>query len=585
MVDTEPLPPWYVIPSGTAPGIGIAFTAARQTDCSKRNGWADSTHIEPETRLRHARQVEKEKQVLSGWTGLAALYTDNRIAFDRLLRNDNEVSALWVNMLGKDPAAHRIRWDESQEKEQGIECPYSYPPEKDVAKRAKHNEADHEKTDRERIRCPWGNPPEKDRDHTTRWGKKYYDEICLRKYQYPQGDSLVLDLGHTINQVGDKDHIDFWFDSLSYDLRCSHQEPSGWRDPYTYRPPIIYPHAPQRRCHLHMNHALLKRVSDNMPLDLRDFSAKINFGSWCWEFSATLNTRESFEAVEPSESGYHEVEADINGYLLRFYVERAGSDESRTNSFSIAGRGIAAELAEPYAAVASYTEEQQRTIRQIIEDRLFGTGWTLDWQITDFLVPADAYSFHNLTPMAAITAITGQIGVRIQAHGKDKVLQILPRYGIKPWQWATATPALALGESVILNTARDWQPGPDYNGVVVSGTTQGIIAKILRTGSGGTNMGPMVTEPLIVTTEAATMRGIYELARSGKWQPGTLNLPLKAAPDLPQLLLPGTLLQVNRAHENFRAQVTGVGISARRQKGLKVRQLVEVERYRGEPVA
>jgi hypothetical protein len=585
LVDEDEKAPWYVIPSNTSPGIGIAFTAAGQVDCTKALTWADSIHIEPETRIRHTERRQKEKMVLSGWTGLVELYCNNRIAFDRMLRSDNEVSALWASLLGKDPAGNRIAWDPPAEKEQDFECPYSYPPEKDVATGVRFNEADYAKTDKERIRCPWGNPPAQDRYHTTRWGKRWYEEICLRDYVYPQGDALNFDIETPIVHVGDGDHIDFWFDSLSYDLRCNHQEPSGWRDPYTYRPPVIIPQTPQRRCHLHMNSALLKRVADNMPLDLLEFSAKIDFDSFVWKFSATLNSRESFEAVEPSEAGYTEVEAAINGYLFRFYVEEASCDESRRKSFAIEGRGLAAALADPFAAQVSYTEEQPRTARQLMEDRLFGSGWTLDWQITDFLVPADAYSFHNLTPMAAIADITNQVGARIQAHRLNKVLQILPRYVEPPWQWASATPALALGESVILTSARNWQPGPDYNGVVVSGTTQGVIAKVMRTGSGGTNMAPMVAEPLMVTTEAVTMRGIYELARWGKWQPGTLNLPLEAGPEQPQLLLPGTLLQVNRAQAQFPVQTTGVQVSARRQNGLKVRQYVEVERYRGEPVA
>ena len=95
----------------------------------------------------------------------------------------------------------------------------------------------------------------------------------------------------------------------------------------------------------------------------------------------------------------------------------------------------------------------------------------------------------------------------------------------------------------------------------------------------------MVTDPLIVTTEAATQRGIYEIAASGSWQPYTITLPLKTEPEQPGLLLPGTLLQINRVRESFRCMVTGVKVSAQRQNGLKVRQIVEVERYRGKPVA
>jgi len=421
--------------------------------------------------------------------------------------------------------------------------------------------------------------------HTTKWGRAWYEKICIRDYLPPAGTAVALDFETQISDVGDKDHIHFWFDSLSYDERCNHREPSGWRDPYTYRPPLIVPQTPNRRAYTNMNSALLKKVSDNMPLDLSTFSAKIDFGSWVWDFSASLQTWSSFDAVEPDENGFQEVEADINGYIFRGIVERASEQEQRKTSFAIRGRGPAAELARPYAPQTSYTEEAERGARQIIEERLSGTGWALDWQITDFTIPANVYTFHNATPLEAIKQITEALGARIQAHLHSKTLKILPRYPIKPWEWDTTTPELIISESVIMTSSRDWLPGGNYNGVVVSGTNTGVLVKVMRTGSGGTEMAPMITNPLIVTTEAATQRGIYEIAASGSWQTYTITLPLKTEPEQPGLLLPGTLLQINRERESFNAMVTGVKVTAKRQNGLKVRQIVEVQRYRGKHLA
>jgi len=579
----EPPPPWYVIPANISQDFAVGFKTGQVADTQKRSRWKDAPYIEPEYRAGWGQGEIVDRLVKSGFIGLPALYRENRVAFDRLLRSENDIFTAWHNLEGNDSNEKRSIWDSTTAKDGKLNAGYREPGAKD-----NHFVIPWGSTTKEidfSFVVPWAVPPPNDTLHTTKWGREWYEKICIRDYLPPAGTAVALDFETQISDVGDKDHIHFWFDSLSYDERCRHAEPSGWRDPFTYRPPVLFPHTPNRKAFTHMNSALLKRVSDNMPLDLRSFEAKIDFDSWVWEFSAALNTESSYAAVEPDENGFQEVEANINGYIFRGLVERAAANEERTSNFTLSGRGPAAELARPYAPQSSYTEEQARGLRQLIEDRLTATGWTLDWQITDFIVPADVVSFHNSTPFEAINQLTEAIGARIQANRETQVLQILPRYPIKPWQWDSETPALALGEAVIMTSSRDWQPGGNYNGVVVSGTGQGVIVKVMRTASGGTEMAPMVTDPLIVTTEAATQRGIYEIAASGSWQPYTITLPLKTEPEQPGLLLPGTLLQINRVRESFRCMVTGVKVSAQRKNGLKVRQIVEVERYRGKPVA
>ncbi|MCK7569165.1 hypothetical protein MLD24_21265, partial [Marinobacter xestospongiae] len=65
-------------------------------------------------------------------------------------------------------------------------------------------------------------------------------------------------------------------------------------------------------------------------------------------------------------------------------------------------------------------------------------GWSLDWQIEDWLVPAGLWS-HSGTWISAATRIAEAGGAYVQAHDTNQVLRILPRYPTLPWHWATTT--------------------------------------------------------------------------------------------------------------------------------------------------
>jgi len=429
---------------------------------------------------------------------------------------------------------------------------------------------------------PWGNPPPKDLLHRTVWGKKYYQEICWRRYDPQPGNSLDFNIHLPITLVDDGENIRFRFDQYTYDRRCNWREPSGWRDAYFYINPGVIPATETRKCWVLMNTILLKRVADNKPLDVRSITVNIDWDSWVWSFQATINSEDSFKAVDPDENPDQIIEANINGYIFRFTVEGAEVDRTfAQHEWSISGRGQGAELAEPYAEQESYTETADRTAQQLIEEILLNTGWTVDFQGVDWLVSGGAFSYLNATPLQAIQQITEAAGAIIQAHQLDKQLIIKPRYPVSPWAWNATAPEFIIGESVMRQAGRSWRRGPDYNGLFVSGTNQGVLAKVMRTGTSGTSLAPMVTSDLITAVEVARERGRNELAGFGNWQDGSFILPLMPEPDLPGLILPGTLLQAKENNKDYRCMTVGNTITATRQGGLKVWQEIEVRRYRG----
>lgn len=60
------------------------------------------------------------------------------------------------------------------------------------------------------------------------------------------------------------------------------------------------------------------------------------------------------------------------------------------------------------------------------------TGWALDCQIVDWLVPAGAWSRQG-TPIDAINDIATAAGGYVQPHATQPALRVLPRYPAASW--------------------------------------------------------------------------------------------------------------------------------------------------------
>ena len=148
-----------------------------------------------------------------------------------------------------------------------------------------------------------------------------------------------------------------------------------------------------------------------------------------------------------------------------------------------------------------------------------------------------------------------------------------------------ATPDVALTEDIIQSINSEWRPQPAYNGVYVSGTTQGVIVLVKRTATAGDFQVSMIADPLITHVDAGTERGRNILAVAGKWSLETIQIPLMPSPGLPGLLLPGTLVEVTEGVTTWRGQVAGVSVNAQRSDGndgrLTVAQTIDVERWYG----
>ena len=332
---------------------------------------------------------------------------------------------------------------------------------------------------------------------------------------------------------------------------------------------------PPRRAYIVLNDVRLVRVDGSIELPAISLALNIDADSWTFGFSAVL-PRESLDDVMPASLGAPvEIDAEINGEHYRLLVESITRDRQFASTrISVSGRGISAWLADPYSPTLSFLNTEARTAQQLMGDVLTtngaSLGWTVDWQIDDWLVPGGAWS-HQGSYMRALTTIAEAAGAYIQPHPNTKVLRVLPRYPVKPWEWGTATPDIELPSAVVTRESIRWEESPAYNAVYVTGTQAGIVGQVKRTGSAGDVIAPMVSDPLITQPAAARQRGIAVLGKTGRIATVGLSLPVLPATGV---ILPGKTV---RYVDGSDARI-GVVRSASVDAALpSVRQTIEVE--------
>jgi hypothetical protein len=318
--------------------------------------------------------------------------------------------------------------------------------------------------------------------------------------------------------------------------RYSHPMNPGWGVIVEDNQPPVNEHGtivtPTLRAYVVLNEITLIRVSNNLPLPALSLSITSDVDSWTFSWSATVPATKLDDVLPASAGEPVELEATINGWNHRLLAEKVVLDRSfGKERVNISGRGIAAKLAAPYLASETRTNSIGRNAAQLCDDALLingtpASGWVIDFNLTDWLVPANAW-MHTGTPMDAINAIANAGGGYVRASETEKILHIEPRYPVVPWEWGTATPDFELPSAATTKVGVEWLENPAYNVVYVSGTGVGaVLGQVKRTGSAGDIAAPMVTDQLITHAYAARQKGISILGSAGVGQRLTLETPI-----------------------------------------------------------
>lgn len=322
-----------------------------------------------------------------------------------------------------------------------------------------------------------------------------------------------------------------------------------------------------------------------------DATVSADAGSYCWTLQAS-GPASLLEQLAPVAGLPAQIQLTLDGIPWVFAVDSiARAKEFGKSGVRIQGRSLTALIAAPYLRATTRANALAQTAQQIAEAALSGTGIALDWGLssgalangglTDWLVGAGAWS-HNGTPLDAVQAIVQAAGGYLQSHRSAATLLARHPYGQRvgdasgaPWAWNTGNADVELALDAIITEAIERRDGADINAVYVSGTTQGVLGFVKRTGSAGDKLAAMITDPLITHADAARQRGLSVLGAAGHKYAVSLDLPVLTGIGQPGVLDVGQLVQINAA-QPWRARVRGVTVNA---KQPTLRQTVTLERH------
>lgn len=325
------------------------------------------------------------------------------------------------------------------------------------------------------------------------------------------------------------------------------------------------------------------RLPDLAPVPIFDVSLSADAGSFAWTFNASAPAS-VFEQLAPDAGLPAQIRITLDGIPFVFVVDGLQREEAfGRRGVRISGRSATALLARPYARETARLSASVATAQQLAEAALEFSGAGLDWGLTDWLVPAGAWS-HTGTPLAAVQAIVEAAGGYLQSHRSAPTLLARHPYpelagGLPggPWNWYApgVVPDVELAPDALITSAIERRDGPDINGVYVSGTSAGVLALVRRTGSAADKLASLITDPLLTAQEAAQQRGLGVLGAAGPKHLVQLSLPVLTGAGQPGVLDVGQLVQVNTSAP-WRGRVRSVSVNAAMPKA---RQTVQIERH------
>lgn len=317
------------------------------------------------------------------------------------------------------------------------------------------------------------------------------------------------------------------------------------------------------------------RLPERTPIDPLAVSLSYDDEAFCWRCQMTLFDAAQVALLSPV-GGVKEAEVTINGFVAIVAVESFSRDRQfPKTTWTMTGRTRSAYLDEPYEPARSLVSTGLASAEQLALDEL-PAGWTLDWDVPDWPVPAGAWSYDRLTPVKAIARLAAAAGAVIEADPSAQHLRVRSRFPASPADWPTTSPDVSIPDALCTRMGSSYSPGIARNAVIVEGATQGVRVEATRLGTGGDVPAPAVTEDLCTDVTAGQERARVELDGTGTWSSESIAIPVLPSPGV---ILPGQLLEVTDGGVTWRGLVRSVDLSASRSdRGILVGQTLTVAR-------
>ncbi|MCB2381291.1 hypothetical protein KV201_03750 [Shewanella sp. SR1] len=391
-----------------------------------------------------------------------------------------------------------------------------------------------------------------DDEKSIKWGFHEPRWVCSTKYRPPVG-KLTLRFNEPLSTQQNPIFLRLTA-SPNY---CYWDDGGGLIDANPPLPTIDFkiPIEPQiRRSYLMQPQISCVRVSDGVAVVLKSVSISQSRSQWASSGSLAFSSR-----IDAERAANELLKISINGY--DFYLLCESPSESKAfgkTSYSATGRGRLATLASPNRKAINYVNVVARSFIGLMADIVANTGWTVASKISDYPVPANAFSYAAKTPAEAINMMANSIGAMLDVNDETQTITVIPQWPVVPWNTASAIPDVILHDGVILEFNERIDIRPDANAVFVRGEQQGVAAKVKRFGTAGDNFAADIVDKLITDNQAARMRATAELANAGNKVQNSIRAKVMA--DLPPMR-PGMLIGVRKGAEVFKSVCESFSIS------------------------
>ena len=389
-------------------------------------------------------------------------------------------------------------------------------------------------------------------DTSIKWGFHEPRWVCSTKYRPPVG-KLTMRFDEQLTTQPNPIVLRFTA-SPNY---CYWDDGGGLIGTNPSLPTIDFkiPIEPQiRRSYLMQPQISCVRVSDGVAVVLKSVSISQSRSQWASSGSLAFSSR-----IDAERAANELLKISINGY--DFYLLCESPSESKAfgkTSYSATGRGRLATLASPNRKAINYVNIVARSFIGLMADIVANTGWTVASKISDYPVPANAFSYAAKTPAEAINMMANSIGAMLDVNDETQTITVIPQWPVVPWNTASAIPDVILHDGVILEFNERIDIRPDANAVFVRGEQQGVAAKVKRFGTAGDNFAGDIVDKLITDNQAARMRATAELANAGNKVQNSIRAKVMA--DLPPMR-PGMLIGVRKGAEVFKSVCESFSIS------------------------
>jgi len=307
------------------------------------------------------------------------------------------------------------------------------------------------------------------------------------------------------------------------------------------------PGLPNRNWWHIVNELSVSRLDNGQNILVYDGSYSTDRSRWCWSYSLSVPASE-IPKLEPVNGQPVILRVMVNGTEHHMLLEnRSRSRRFAEITYTLNGRSQSALLDAPYSPTRSFTQENERTARQLCQAELdrVNSSTTLQWELIDelsWIVPAGSLSYSNMTPIAVIKMIAESAGGFVYSEKGSNTITIKPKYKKTFWDSITVEEYDRLiPESLVTEQSTDYEPYPDYNGITLTNDRSGLSGQIKRTGTAGDTLLETANSPLF-TVESMGSYGKAALAKSGLVE--THNLLMPIGPDVSECV-PGDLVAFN----------------------------------------